>query len=74
MTPHIIVRNQKRLRAKQIYILEINQHIDTILKRLNIDKNPSRSDFDTPEEMAAFVRGAFLVTGLLVIQVRVAII
>ena len=63
MTPHIIVRNQKRLRAKQIYILEIKQHIDTILKRLNIDKNPSRSDFDTPEEMAAFVRGAFLVTG-----------
>ena len=63
ITPHIIVRNQKRLRAKQIYILEIKQHIDTILKRLNIDKNPSRSDFDTPEEMAAFVRGAFLVTG-----------
>ena len=63
MTPHIIVRNQKRLRAKQIYILEIKQHIDTILKRLNIDKNPSRSDFDTPEEMVAFVRGAFLVTG-----------
>lgn len=63
ITPHIIVRNQKRLRAKQIYILEIKQHIDTILKRLNIDKNPSRSDFDTPEEMTAFVRGAFLVTG-----------
>ena len=63
MTPHIIVRNQKRLRAKQIYILEIKQHIDTILKRLNIDKASSRSDFDTPEEMVAFVRGAFLVTG-----------
>ena len=63
ITPHIIVRNQKRLRAKQIYILEIKQHIDTILKRLNIDKKPSRSDFDTPEEMTAFVRGAFLVTG-----------
>lgn len=63
MTPHIIVRNQKRLRAKQIYILEIKQHIDTILKRLNIDKVSSRSDFDTPEEMVAFVRGAFLVTG-----------
>ena len=63
MTPHIIVRNQKRLRAKQIYILEIKQHIDTILKRLNIDKASSRSDFDTPKEMAAFVRGAFLVTG-----------
>lgn len=63
ITPHIIVRNQKRLRAKQIYILEIKQHIDMILKRLNIDKNPSRSDFDTPEEMTAFVRGAFLVTG-----------
>ena len=63
MTPHIIVRNQKRLRAKQIYILEIKQHINTILKRLNIDKVSSRSDFDTPEEMVAFVRGAFLVTG-----------
>ncbi len=63
ITPHIIVRNQKRLRAKQIYILELKNNMETILSRLNINKKSSRSDFDTPEEMVSFVRGAFLVTG-----------
>ena len=34
--PKIIIRNQKRFRVKQIYILEVNEKIDYILKFLNI--------------------------------------
>jgi len=67
-TPHIIIRNQKRLRKKQIYILEIKENVNNILNTLNIKKqnefqNMKREYLSTPEEMAAFVRGAFLVTG-----------
>ena len=35
---HITVRNQKRFRVKQIYILEITDKIDNILETLNIVK------------------------------------
>jgi len=68
ISPHIIVRSQKRLRAKQIYILEIKENVGSILEHLNIYKNNTlldmKRDFlgDT-EEMVSFVRGAFLVTG-----------
>ncbi len=62
-SPHIIIRNQKRLRAKQIYILELNGHVNDILKRLNIDKEMKREYLDTPEEMVSFVRGCFLASG-----------
>ena len=67
-SPHIIVRNQKRLRAKQIYILEIHEKAKEILERLNIYKNHQkikmkREYLTDPDEMIAYVRGTFLVTG-----------
>lgn len=69
-SPHIIVRNQKKLRAKQIYILEINENIESILECLHIKKgnetiSMNRNYLSSPDEMVAFVRGAFLVTGSL---------
>ena len=33
--PKIIIRNQKRFRIKQIYILEINEKVNYILKKHN---------------------------------------
>ncbi len=63
ITPHIIIRNQKRLRNKQIYILEIKNETMEILKTLNILKPMQRDYLGTPEEMIAYVRGTFLVTG-----------
>ena len=68
LSVHIIVRNQRRFRNKQIYILEVKDHANMILERLNIVKNHSlltmsRNDLACPEEMIAFVRGAFLVIG-----------
>ena len=64
----ITVRNQKRFRVKQIYILEINEKIDNILETLNIIKDGKRtlpSDFflETQEEKIAYIKGAFLACG-----------
>lgn len=69
-SPNIIVRNQKRLRSKQIYILEIHDKVDYILESLHIKKenqmlSMTRNYLSDPEEMVAFVRGTFLVTGSL---------
>ena len=66
--PKIIIRNQKRFRVKQIYILVINEKVDYILKYLNIiDKNkkilPSDNFFATKEEKIAYLQGVFLATG-----------
>jgi hypothetical protein len=55
----VIVRNQKRFRIKQIYILEINEKVDFIKKSLDIKSNY----LDTKEEKIAFLRGTFLATG-----------
>jgi len=68
VTPHIIIRNQNRLRKKQIYILEIKENLESILNVLNIKKEdkyePMKREYlETPEEMVAFVRGTFLVIG-----------
>ena len=68
LSVHITVRNQKRFRNKQIYILEVKDHAPMILERLNIKKDHTfldmnRNDLGCPEEMVAFVRGAFLVIG-----------
>ena len=64
----ITVRIQKRFRIKQIYILEINDKIDTVLEALNIIHNgksilPNEALLDTEEEKISFLRGAFLATG-----------
>lgn len=68
LSPHIIIRNQKRLRAKQIYILEIKENVLNILQTLNILKNNQFIDMkkeylSTQSEMASFVRATFLVSG-----------
>lgn len=55
----VIIRNQKRLRSKQIYILEISEKLDYIKKSLNIKKEY----LETDEDKISFLRGAFLSTG-----------
>ena len=64
----IIVRNQKRFRVKQIYILEINDKVDHISETLAILKNgkktlPDECFLSTKEEQLAFIRGLFLSCG-----------
>lgn len=59
---HIIVRNQKRFRMKQIYLLEL-KNASEILNILHVFENMKREFFSDPEEMVAFVRGAFLMSG-----------
>lgn len=66
----IIVRNQKRFRIKQIYILEIKEKIADILETLNIYKDgkktiPEDYFLETEEEQKAFIRGIFLSCGSL---------
>ena len=65
---NITVRNQKRLRNKQIYILEIKEKVTEILKFLEISENNKKLDMkeeylEAVEEKIAFIRGTFLVTG-----------
>lgn len=55
----IIVRNQKRFRIKQIYILEIHEKIDVIKKELSINN----LYLETKEDKIAFLRGTFLASG-----------
>lgn len=64
----ITVRNQKRFRVTQIYILEINDKVETILESLNILKEnkkvlPEDYFLTTIEEKAAFLQGTFLACG-----------
>ena len=64
----IIVRNQKRLRAKQIYILEIKENVKDILEKLHIYQNNhyraiNEDDLKTKEQIIGFVRGIFLANG-----------
>lgn len=66
--PKIIIRNQKRFRIKQIYILEINEKNEQILKFLNIMENkkkilPDEFFLPTNEEKIAYLEGVFLATG-----------
>ena len=66
--PKIIIRNQKRFRVKQIYILEINEKKDYILKFLNIMEGikkvlPSNYFLTNDEEKIAYLQGVFLACG-----------
>lgn len=55
----IIVRNQKRFRIKQIYILEITEKLSIIKKSLSI-----KTDYlETKEDKISYLRGAFLSVG-----------
>ncbi len=64
----IIVRNQKRFRIKQIYILEIKEKMMFILESLNIYENnhkikANENYLETFEEKKAYLQGTFLTTG-----------
>ncbi len=66
--PKIIIRNQKRFRIKQIYILEINEKVEYILQFLNVYSNnkkilPESYFLSTPEEKIAYLQGVFLASG-----------
>ena len=70
ISAHITVRDQKRFRSKQVYILDIKENAVSVLERLNILKDGiflemNRNYLGDPEEMVAFVQGAFLVIGSL---------
>lgn len=64
----IIVRNQKRFRIKQIYILEIKEKVPYILESLYIYENGKKikaneNYFEAYEEKVAYLKGTFLTTG-----------
>lgn len=64
----IIVRNQKRFRIKQIYILEMKEKISYILESLYIYENGKKlkaneNYFEAFEEKIAYLKGTFLTTG-----------
>ncbi len=64
----IIVRNQKRFRVKQIYILEIKEKINYILESLYLyekgkKKKANKNYFEAFEEKVAYLKGTFLTTG-----------
>lgn len=66
--PRIIIRNQKRFRVKQIYILEINEKVKYILKYLNVLENkkkilPTEYFLTSKEEKIAYLQGVFLASG-----------
>ena len=50
LSVHITVRNQKRFRNKQIYILEVKDHAPMILERLNIKRQDFKTTFFRVEE------------------------
>ena len=58
----ITIRNQKRFRVKQIYILEITEKVENILETLNIMKNgksilPEEYFLSSEEEKISFLKG-----------------
>ena len=64
----ITIRNQKRFRVKQIYILEVNEKTDDILESLNINKEgkktlPEEYFLSSREEIVSYLTGAFLACG-----------
>lgn len=67
-SPKIIIRNQRRFRIKQIYILEINDKVDEILTKLNILKEdkfimPEDYFLSSEEEKIYYLMGLFLASG-----------
>ena len=64
----IIIRNQKRFRIKQIYILEVKEKLNYILESLYIyekgKKLKANEDYyEVMEEKIAYLKGTFLTTG-----------
>jgi len=60
-SPLITVRNQKRFRVKQIYILTIPQKVDYIKDVIKYQEVEVK--FDVLEEKVAFLKGLFLAIG-----------
>jgi len=68
INPKVTVRNQRRFRIKQIYILEITEKVNLILESLDITNNgykvlPTENTLPTEEEKIAFLQGTFLACG-----------
>ena len=68
INPKVIVRNQKRFRVKQIYIIEITEKVKYILEAIDITNNgyktlPTENVLATEEEKIAFLQGTFLACG-----------
>ncbi len=68
ITPSIIIRNQKRFRIKQIYILSINDNVNELLNKLNIMDNnklilPEEYFLTEEEDKIAYLKGLFLAVG-----------
>ena len=66
--PKITIRNQRRFRIKQIYILEIKEKVDYIVKFLNIMEGkkkilPNEFFLTNNEEKIAYLEGVFLAVG-----------
>ncbi len=66
--PKITIRNQRRFRIKQIYILEIKEKVDYILKFLNLMEGkkkilPNEFFLTNNEEKIAYLEGVFLAVG-----------
>lgn len=66
--PKITIRNQRRFRIKQIYILEIKEKVDYILKFLNLIEGkkkilPNEFFLTNNEEKIAYLEGVFLAVG-----------
>ncbi len=64
----IIIRNQKRFRIKQIYILEIKEKMKEILESLYIYNKGKKikanaNYFEANDEKIAYLKGTFLSTG-----------
>ena len=68
INPKVTVRNQKRFRVKQIYIIEITEKVKYILEAIDITNNgyktlPTENVLATEEEKIAFLQGTFLACG-----------
>ena len=68
INPKVTVRNQRRFRIKQIYIIEITEKVKYILEALDITSNgrktlPTENTLSTIEEKIAFLQGTFLACG-----------
>lgn len=61
INPSITIRNQKRFRVKQIYILTIKEKVDFLKEDLALKK--LKSIPVSTEEKVAFLKGAFLAVG-----------
>ena len=64
----ITIRNQRRFRIKQIYILEIKEKVDYIVNFLNLMEGkkkilPSQYFLTNKEEKIAYLEGVFLAVG-----------